>query len=46
MQEEDPVDPAEESGGGLFSEDWLATVVGIGILLLALAGLIPKEWLW
>lgn len=32
--------------GGFFSEDWLATIVGLGILALAVAGLIPKGLLW
>lgn len=32
--------------GGFLSEDWLATLVGLGILILALAGLIPEGLLW
>lgn len=32
--------------GGILSEDWLATIVGLAILALAIAGLIPKGLLW
>lgn len=28
-----------------FSEDWAAVVVGLAILLLALAGIITEDWL-
>lgn len=33
------------SGGGI-NEDWAATIVGLGLLALALFGLIPKAVLW
>lgn len=33
------------SGGGI-SEDWAATLVGLGLVLLALFGLIPSAVLW
>mgnify|MGYP001171413048 CR=1 FL=1 len=33
------------SGGGI-GEDWLATLAGLGLLLLALLGLIPDGVLW
>ena len=39
-------DGADESSGGGLSEDWLAVIVGLGILLLALFGLIPAGLLW
>jgi len=48
MREEDSDSSTGEdpASGGLLSEDWLATLVGLGILLLALAGLIPAGLLW
>lgn len=33
------------SGGGI-GEDWWATLVGLGLLVLALLGLIPDAVLW
>lgn len=33
------------SGGGI-GEDWLATLVGLAILILALLGLVPDAVLW
>ncbi len=33
-------------GGGGLNEDWLATIVGLAILALALLGFIPKAVLW
>lgn len=33
------------SGGGI-GEDWLATLVGLGLLVLALLGLVPDAVLW
>lgn len=33
------------SGGGM-SEDWLATLLGLAILALALLGLFPDAVLW
>ena len=33
------------SGGGM-SEDWLATLLGLAILALALLGLLPDSVLW
>lgn len=33
------------SGGGV-SEDWLATLAGLGLLVLALLGAIPDAVLW
>jgi hypothetical protein len=33
------------SGGGI-SEDWWATIVGLGLLFLALLGAIPDAVLW
>ncbi|HMN46989.1 MAG TPA: hypothetical protein PKE27_20600 [Povalibacter sp.] len=33
------------SGGGI-NEDWAATIVGLGLLALALFGLIPEAVLW
>ena len=39
-----PEDDAPE--GGFLTEDWLATIVGLVILGLAMAGLIPKGLLW
>ncbi len=52
MSEQHPVSREPElaatdkpSGGGI-SEDWLATIVGLGLLVLALFGLIPKAVLW
>lgn len=33
------------SGGGM-SEDWLATLLGLAILALALFGLLPEAVLW
>lgn len=33
------------SGGGI-NEDWLATIIGLAILALALLGLIPEAVLW
>ncbi|WP_420099887.1 hypothetical protein [Corynebacterium sp.] len=40
-------DPDDTSGisGFTFSEDWAAVVVGLAILLLALAGIITEDWL-
>ncbi|MFO7325668.1 MAG: hypothetical protein DIU62_008120 [Pseudomonadota bacterium] len=35
---------ASQEGG--LSEDWLATIVGLSILALALFGLIPAGLLW
>lgn len=48
MADEDNSDTAADDApeGGFFSEDWLATIVGIGILALAIAGLIPEGLLW
>lgn len=34
------------SGGGRLNEDWLATIVGLAILALALLGLVPEAVLW
>lgn len=31
---------------GFLNEDWLATIIGLAILALALLGLIPKAVLW
>ncbi|WP_168734278.1 hypothetical protein [Pseudothauera nasutitermitis] len=33
-------------GGKALNEDWLATIVGLAILALALLGFIPREVLW
>jgi hypothetical protein len=33
------------SGGGI-SEDWWATIAGLGLLALSLLGLIPDAVLW
>jgi hypothetical protein len=33
------------SGGGM-SEDWLATLVGLALVVIAFFGLIPKAVLW
>lgn len=33
------------SGGGI-SEDWLATLLGLAILALALLGLLPDSVVW
>lgn len=33
------------SGGGV-NEDWVATILGLAILALALLGVIPNELLW
>lgn len=38
--------PTDIPSGGGISEDWLATVVGLGLLVLALLGAIPKAVLW
>ena len=47
MSKEDSKTPENEAPeGGFFSEDWLATIVGLVILGLAMAGLIPKGLLW
>ena len=52
MSEKHPAgtDPAlaatdKPSGGGI-NEDWAATIVGLGLLALALFGLIPDAVLW
>ena len=36
----------DTSSGGGIGEDWLATLAGLGLLLLALLGLIPDGVLW
>lgn len=53
MNHEDGSDVAETeaeaeaaSDGGALNEDWLATIVGLAILALALLGLIPDAVLW
>lgn len=47
MSEEDSNTPEDEAReGGFLSEDWLATIVGLVILTLAIAGLIPSGLLW
>jgi hypothetical protein len=48
MNEQDIDKPEEDASpqeGGL-SEDWLATLVGLSILALALLGLVPQGLLW
>lgn len=37
---------ADAAGGGLLNEDWLATIVGLALLALALLGLVPDAVLW
>jgi len=37
---------AVAADGGIWSEDWLAAVVGLAILALALLGFIPEPVLW
>lgn len=34
------------SDGGFLNEDWLATIVGLALLALALMGLVPDAVLW
>ena len=46
MNDEARDDTEADDAGGFLSEDWLATIVGLGILALALAGLIPDGLLW
>jgi len=52
MSDKDPNETEREltsmdtpSGGGM-SEDWLATILGLAILALALLGLLPDAVLW
>jgi hypothetical protein len=48
MSDDEHNDAATESAadGGRWSEDWLATIIGLAILALALLGLIPQTILW
>lgn len=47
MSDRDPhLSPTEKPSGGGISEDWLATVVGLLLLVIALAGLVPGWALW
>jgi hypothetical protein len=40
---EPPAEPAPPASSGPFiSEDWLATIIGLGLLVLVLAGVITK----
>jgi hypothetical protein len=40
---EQPAEPATPvSSGPFISEDWLATIIGLGLLVLVLAGVITK----
>lgn len=38
--------PTDTPSGGGVSEDWLATLLGLAMLALALFGLIPDAVLW
>jgi hypothetical protein len=38
--------PEDAAGSSMWSEDWLATLIGLAILALALLGLIPQTVLW
>jgi hypothetical protein len=46
MSEEKTTVEADASPQGGLNEDWLATIVGLCILALALLGLIPAGLLW
>jgi hypothetical protein len=43
---EPQLSPIDTPSGGGVNEDWLATLVGLGLLVLALFGLIPDAVLW
>lgn len=47
MSTPDENTPASVDDAGRFalSEDWLATIVGLGIVLLTAAGVITEGWL-
>lgn len=38
--------PADKPSGGGMSEDWWATLIGLGLAVLALLGFVPKTVLW
>jgi len=38
--------PTDTPSGGGVSEDWLATLLGLVLLALALSGLVPDAVLW
>ncbi len=38
--------PTDKPSGGGMSEDWWATVIGLGLAALALLGLVPNGILW
>lgn len=46
--DDDDLDPtsADTDSSGFLNEDWLATLIGLGILALALFGLIPAGLIW
>ena len=48
MSDSNDAEPTPEAGGraGFLNEDWLATIVGLAILALALLGLIPGAVIW
>ncbi len=44
-QRQDPQDPVAEARRFALSEDWVATIVGLTLVVLVAAGVVTESWL-